>query len=293
MILTGKKILVGITGGIAAYKTCELVRELIKLGADVKVIMTKAAREFVTETTLKTLSKNQVYCEQFSIENWQPEHISLADNADLLIIAPGSANTIGKIANGICDNLLTSLVIAFKKPIIIAPAMNCNMWNNYFVQKNLTVLENIGFHIIQPEVGELACGYEGAGRMANIQKIINKAIELLEKKTFLKGKKIVVTAGGTRENIDPVRYIGNHSSGKMGIALADAAFESGAEVSLISTVNINIKKFYKVIYVESAQDMLNATKDEFINADILIMAAAVADYKPKCKAEHKIKKKIS
>ncbi|OGI21821.1 MAG: hypothetical protein A2287_03885 [Candidatus Melainabacteria bacterium RIFOXYA12_FULL_32_12] len=291
MKLANKKILVGITGGIAAYKTCELIRQLIKSGAQVRAVVTPAAKEFVTETTLRTLTKNQVYCEQFQVENWQPEHVNLADSSDLFIIAPASANTIGKIANGICDNLLTSLSTAFRKPVILAPAMNCNMWENQFVQKNITILEKAGFYIVPPEKGDLACGYQGIGRMADIQKIIDKAIEVIEQESFLKGKKIVITAGGTKENIDPVRYIGNYSSGKMGIAIADAAHQFGAEVSLISTVKI--EKPYKVVHVKSALDMLKATKEEFSNSDALIMAAAVADYRPESTANQKIKKSAS
>ncbi|HBH18420.1 MAG TPA: bifunctional phosphopantothenoylcysteine decarboxylase/phosphopantothenate--cysteine ligase CoaBC, partial [Cyanobacteria bacterium UBA9579] len=238
MVLANKKILVGITGGIAAYKTCELIRMLVKSGAEVKAVITPAAREFVTETTLRTLTKNQVYCEQFQVENWQPEHISLADSSDLFIIAPASANTIGKIANGICDNLLTSLIVAFRKPVILAPAMNCNMWENQFLQKNVVALESAGFYIVPPEKGDLACGYQGIGRMADIQQIFSKAVEVLEQGEFLAGKKIVVTAGGTKENIDPVRYVGNYSSGKMGIAIADAAHQFGAEVRLVSTIKV-------------------------------------------------------
>jgi len=291
MTLSGKRILIGITGGIAAYKTCELIRLFIKAGAEVKAVMTPAAREFVTETTIRTLTRNQVYMEQFQVENWQPEHISLADSSDLFIIAPASANTIGKIVNGICDNLLTSLITAFKKPVILAPAMNCNMWENQFVQKNVASLKKTGFYIVSPESGELACGYEGAGRMASVEKIFDLAEEILHLEPNLKGKKIVITAGGTREPIDPVRFIGNHSSGKMGIALADAAFESGAEVSLISTLAVN--KPYKVSKVDTALEMLAITKEEFIKSDILIMVAAVADYRPKTTAKQKIKKENS
>ncbi|MDD3012893.1 MAG: bifunctional phosphopantothenoylcysteine decarboxylase/phosphopantothenate--cysteine ligase CoaBC [Candidatus Gastranaerophilales bacterium] len=291
MVLSGKKILVGITGGIAAYKTCELIRLLIKAGAEVKAVMTPSAKEFVTETTIRTLTRNQVYIEQFPVRNWQPEHISLADSSDLFIIAPASANTIGKIANGICDNLLTSLVTAFKKPVILAPAMNCNMWESHFVQKNVAALKKAGFCIVPPESGELACGYEGTGRMASVDKIFNFVEEALHLEPNLKGKKIIITAGGTKEPIDPVRFIGNRSSGKMGIALADAAFESGAEVSLITTVDIN--KAYKVTKVDTALEMLEATKKGFVESDILIMVAAVADYRPKTVAEQKIKKENS
>jgi len=288
MDLSGKKILVGITGGIAAYKTCELIRLLIKAGAEVKTVVTPAAKEFVTETTLRTLTRNQVYMEQFQAENWKPEHISLADSSDLFIIAPASANTIGKIANGICDNLLTSLVTAFKKPVILAPAMNCNMWENKFVQENIAILKKAGFHIVPPESGELACGYEGIGRMSSVEKIFACAEEILYTEPVLKGKKIVVTAGGTKEPVDPVRYIGNYSSGKMGIAIADAAYEYGAEVSLVSTVPAD--KPYKVSKVNTALEMLEAVKKEFLKSDILVMAAAVADYRSKTAAEQKIKK---
>lgn len=291
MTLTNKKILIGITGGIAAYKTCELIRLLIKQNADVKAILTPSAKEFITETTLRTLTKNQVYCEQFQVENWQPEHISLADSADLFIIAPASANTIGKMANGICDNLLASMITAFKNAIIVAPAMNCNMWQNQFVQKNIAALEKAGFYIIPPEEGDLACGYQGIGRMAKPEKILEKTVEIFKNKSFLSGKKIVITAGGTKEPIDPVRYIGNHSSGKMGIALADAAYEFGAETSLISTVNV--ERPYKIIHVNTALDMLEATRHEFLSADCLIMAAAVADFRPVNMMNQKIKKNNS
>lgn len=288
MVLSGKKILVGITGGIAAYKTCDLIRRLVKLNADVRAVITPAAREFVTETTLRTLSKNPVYCEQFDVPEWKPEHISLADSADLFVIAPASANTIGKIANGLCDNLLTSLVAAFNKPIIIAPAMNCNMWNNPFVQENIARLEKTGFHIIPPEAGELACGYEGIGRLADVDKILEKILEIISEERFLQGKKIVITAGGTKELIDPVRFIGNHSSGKMGIAIADAAFAFGADVTLVSTVATN--KPYKTVTLSTANEMLEAVKNKFSQADALIMAAAVADFKVKNTSEQKIKK---
>ncbi len=288
MTLSGKKILIGITGGIAAYKICELIRSLKKLNADVKVVLTPAAKEFVTETTLRTLTQNQVYCEQFNVEDWKPEHISLADDSDLFIIAPASANTIGKIANGICDNLLTSLVLAFRKSVILAPAMNCNMWENTALQKNLTYLKSSGFKIIEPEKGFLACGYEGKGRMAEPEVIKEKVIEFFSHKQFLAGQKIVVTAGGTKENIDPVRYIGNYSSGRMGIAIADAAFALGADVILVSSVYV--EKPYNIVVAESAEEMFKETKKAFEKADSLIMAAAVADYKPEKIQDQKIKK---
>lgn len=290
-MLSGKKVLIGITGGIAAYKIPELVRLFKKSSAEVTVVLTPSAKEFVTETTLSTLSQNKVYCEQFNIEEWKPDHISLADSADVFVIAPASANTIGKIANGICDNLLTSLICAFKKPVIVAPAMNCNMWENKFVQENILKLSQTGFNFVEPEEGFLACGYEGKGRMASIQAIFDKTSEALKSEQFLKNKKILITAGGTKEELDPVRYIGNYSSGKMGIALADKAFEAGAEVELITTVAV--KRPYKVSNVTSAQEMLNAVENSFDNSDALIMAAAVADYRPKNRSEQKIKKNIT
>lgn len=288
MILQYKNILIGITGGIAAYKICDLIRLLKKQGANVKVVMTPAAQEFVTETTLATLTQNPVYIDQFDVLDWRPEHISLADSSDLFIIAPASANTIGKLANGICDNLLTSLAIAFKKPIIIAPAMNSNMWDNQFVQKNLAKLERANFKIIEPETGFLACGYEGKGRMAHVQTIFEEVVDTIGDEPFLQDQHIIVTAGGTREDIDPVRYIGNYSSGKMGIAIADSAHQYGANVTLVSTVKVH--KPYDVCYVKSAEEMLEVTKHEFERADALIMAAAVADYRIKQPSEQKIKK---
>ncbi len=288
MELKNKKILIGITGGIAAYKTCELIRLLIKAGAEVKAVMTPNAKNFVTETTLSTLTKNPVYIDQFSKFEWKPDHISLSDEADLFVIVPASANTIGKIANGICDNLLTSLITAFDKPILLTPAMNCKMWNNSFVQENISKLKKNGYHFVYPEEGELACGYEGAGRLAGIDKIFNKIKELFTEENILKGKKILVTAGGTKEPIDPVRFIGNRSSGKMGTALADAAYEFGAEVTLVST--FKTEKPYKVVEVQSAQEMLDKVIKETPANDMLIMAAAVADFRTKETAENKIKK---
>lgn len=289
--LAGRKILIGITGGIAAYKACDLIRLFVKAGADIKAILTPNALNFVTETTLRTLTKNPVYIGQFDEFEWKPEHISLADEADLLIIAPASANTIGKIASGICDNLLTSITAAFKKPVIVAPAMNCNMWANPFVQENVKRLENTGYHILYPEEGELACGYSGAGRLTGIDVIFDKTCELLDNSGFLKGKKIIITAGGTKEPIDPVRYIGNRSSGKMGIAIADAAYKYGANVCLVAT--FDVKKPYPTVKAPTASEMLDVLNKEFPNYDALIMAAAVADYRAKEVASNKIKKQSS
>ena len=285
-MLSGKNILIGITGGIAAYKICELIRMFKRQNANVRVVCTPNALNFVTRLTLQNLSQNEVAVQEFEVDNFKPEHISYADEADIMIIAPATANTISKIATGICDNLLTSVVCAFKKPVIIAPAMNCNMWDNPVIQENLKKLSTLGYKILEPESGFLACGYEGKGRLCSLEKILEEAAAILNS-TGTK-KKYVITAGGTVEDIDPVRYISNYSSGKMGIALADEAFFQGNDVVLISTVEVN--RPYKIIKVKSAQDMQNAVNEEFETADYIIMAAAVADYRVKNKSEQKMKK---
>ena len=287
-MLSGKTILIGITGGIAAYKICELIRMFKRQNANVRVICTPNALNFVTKLTLQNLSQNEVGVEEFEIPDFKPEHISYADEADIMLIAPATANTIGKIANGICDNLLTSIVCAFKKPIILAPAMNCNMWENPIVQENIKKLQNNGFEIVEPETGFLACGYNGTGRLAALEKIFDKTVEVLQSKKKLTGKKIIITAGGTIEDIDPVRYISNYSSGKMGLALADEAFQQGAETILITTKDVT--RPYKTVKVKSATDMQKAVEADFEKADCVIMAAAVADYRVKNRAEHKMKK---
>lgn len=290
MSLDNKNILIGITGGIAAYKICELIRMFKKHNANVKVVATKNALEFVTPLTLETLSQEPVYTKQFETEEKKPEHIALCDWADIFLIAPASANTISKIANGICDNLLTSLACAFQKQIIFAPAMNTGMWNNKAVQKNIETLKKYGAKFIEPEEGYLACGTNGQGRLADINKIFDTVEKTFLKNEFLKGKKVVVTAGGTKENFDPVRYIGNYSSGKMGTAIADKAFEAGADVTLIKSNFTLNNRGYKTVDVVSAKEMLNAVQNEFSAADILIMTAAVADYRPETTAGSKIKK---
>lgn len=287
-MLTGKKVLIGITGAIAAYKTLELIRLFKKNNADVKVVVTPNALNFVTKTTIESLSQNPVNIEQFDIKEYKPEHIALTDEADIFVIAPISANTISKITHGVCDNLLTSVFCAFKKPVLIAPCMNTNMWENPAIQENLKILKQRGITIIEPETGFLACGCEGKGRLSDINIIFDAAKKILLPKQILKGKKIIITAGGTKENIDAVRYIGNYSSGKMGIALADSAFKLGAEVVLISTVET--KKQYKIINVQTADEMYDAVKNEFSNAYSLIMAAAVSDYRVKNRQTQKIKK---
>lgn len=283
-----KNILIGITSSIAAYKIPELIRMFKKANYDVKVVMTPEAKNFVTPLTLETLSSNRVYEQQFCPRD-NTQHISLCSWADAFIIAPLSANTLSKIANGICDNLLSSVFCAYigeKKPIILAPAMNCGMWENPFVQKNLETLKNAGCKILEPEYGFLACGTENKGRLCELKKIF----EAIECKKPLKGKKIIITSGGTREAIDPVRFISNASSGKMGRALADCAHELGARVVLISTQEL--QKPYKVVIAQDTISMLNAARKEFIenNADYLIMAAAVSDYRVKNYSNTKISK---
>lgn len=281
-------VLIGITGGIAAYKICELIRMFKKNNYNVKVVVTPNALNFVTELTLATLSDNKVYSDNFDIKEYKPEHISLCDEADIMVIAPASANTISKLANGICDNLLTSVACAFNKPIVIAPAMNTNMWNNNFVQENLSKLKASGYYITEPESGFLACGTTGEGRLCSLDTIYNKTLEILEDNKPLKGKKLIITAGGTIEKIDPVRYISNFSSGKMGLALADNAYKMGAEVELISTFEVD--RPYVVKQVSSAEDMFAEVKNSFNSSDCTIMASAVADYKVAEYSSQKLKK---
>lgn len=286
-MLENKTILIGITGGIAAYKICNLIRLFKKAKANVKVVVTQNAFNFVTKTTLQTLSGGEVYSDNSEINDYRPEHIALTDS-DIFVIAPATANTISKIANGICDNLLLSTACAFDKPILIVPAMNTGMWENPFVQDNVLKLKKHGYNIIEPNDGFLACGTNGKGRMAEIEDIFDKTEEILSGKEVLKGKKILITAGGTREKIDPVRYITNCSSGKMGIALADCAYDMGAEVTLVSTFSVN--KPYINIVAETASDMEKTVKSEICKQDCLIMAAAVSDYRVKDYSEQKIKK---
>ena len=287
-MLENKTILVGITGGIAAYKICSLIRMYKKARANVRVVLSPSALNFVTKLTLQTLSNNEVYVENFEIEEYKPGHISLCDEADIFVIAPATANTISKIANGICDNLLLSTACAFKKPFLLAPAMNTGMWENDFVQENIKKLKSKGYHILDPESGFLACGTNGRGRMVEVEDIFEKTVDILAQKQVLKNKKILITAGGTKEKIDPVRYITNCSSGKMGIALADSAFGMGADVTLVSTFKVD--KPYKNIVTESAQEMEKAVKSNLQEQDCVIMAAAVADYRIKEYSEQKMKK---
>ena len=288
--LQGKNIVLGVTGCIAAYKTAELIRLFVKAGANVHVIMTQSATKFITPLTLSTLSKNKVHTDMFcKPEEFSIDHISLADKADLVLIAPATANIIAKIANGIADDLLSTTVMAAKSPIFIAPAMNSNMWSNLIVQKNIEILKGLGYRFINPEDGELACGYEGAGRLRQVNEIVEHVESVFSSDKLLIGKKILVTVGPTREYIDPVRFITNKSSGKMGLAIAKQAVKAGADVTIISSVPIDSINA-NIIYVETANQMLESLNNHFEVSDVLIMTAAVADYTVKSYSDRKIKK---
>ena len=284
-MLENKNILIGITGGIAAYKICELIRMYRKARANVRVVLTPNALNFVTKLTLQTLSNNEVYVDNFEIDEYKPEHIALTE-ADIFVIAPASANTISKLANGMCDNLLLSTACAFNKPFLIVPAMNTNMWENPFIQENLLKLKQNGYHILEPDEGYLACGTNGKGRMREVEEIFEATDNILTSK--LSGKKILITAGGTKEKIDPVRFITNASSFKMGLALADYSHQMGAKVTLIST--FNAQRNYKNIVTETASDMEKVVKENLQAQDCVIMSAAVSDYRVKNYSEQKIKK---
>lgn len=294
--LKDKNILLGLTGSIACYKTCELLRMLTKAGANVKTILSPCAPEFIGIKTLETLSNSPVYTNTFAPKQ-TTEHISLADWADLFVIAPITANTISKFASGIADNLITSIFNAYlgsKKPVIIAPAMNTGMLKNPFVQKNIKALQNEGVKTVQTETGLLACGYEGDGKMASVDKIFDSILETLCPAGVLNNstskKKILVTTGGTKEQIDPVRFISNESSGRMGLCLADCAHSMGYSVELISTVDFKKPLPYKITIVSSTLNMFDVVKEKFKTADYLIMAAAVSDYRVKNPAVQKISK---
>lgn len=289
--ISGKKILLGITGGIAAYKSAELLRLLVKAGADVKVVMTKSAAEFVAPLTFQTLSGKPVMTDLFSAEvDSGLDHIRFTDEADLFIVAPATANSIGKITGGIGDDALSTLALAFDGPFLIAPAMNAKMYRNPFVQENLEKLKKHGYKIVGPESGDLACSYQDVGRMSQPSDILEAAISALTEKT-LAGKKILITAGPTQEAIDPVRFIGNRSSGKMGYALATEALRRGADVTLISgPVAISPPTEATFIKTKSAKDMSRAVNENMAGTDIMFMVAAVADFSPVEASDRKIKK---
>jgi phosphopantothenoylcysteine decarboxylase/phosphopantothenate--cysteine ligase len=291
-MLENKKIILGVCGGIAAYKAIELLRLLTKGGGDVHVIMTRAAREFVTPLTFQTLSANPVHTELFSLISEQEiGHISLADRADLFIIAPATANIIGKIAAGIADDILTTTVMATKAPVLFAPAMNVNMFTNPIYQENEAKLRRLGYLFEDPVSGALACGWQGDGKLASPEAIFEGAVAALTEKD-LAGRTVLITAGPTREELDPVRYISNHSSGKMGFALARAARRRGAKVLLVSGPTALAKpNGVRVIHVTSAVEMLNEVMEQASGCDVIIKAAAVADYRPLVRKSIKIKKK--
>lgn len=292
-MLKDKTVVLGVSGGIAVYKACDLVSKLKKAGINVHVIMTKSATEFVAPLTFQTLSQNYVVEDMFeSPKTWDVEHISLAKKADLFVLAPATANVIGKVANGISDDMLTTTVMATKAKVLVAPAMNTNMYENPIVQRNIQILKDLNYEFVEPESGRLACGDVGSGKLASVDTIFEKIISLLNVEQDLKGTSIIVTAGPTVESIDPVRYITNRSTGKMGYSIAKKAIERGADVTLISgPTNIlppqNLKKFIKT---ESAEDMYNAVLENIKDNQVVIKSAAVADYKPKGYSDKKIKK---
>ncbi len=298
--LTGRTVIVGITGSIAAYKMADLVSTLVKKGVDTYVIMTKNATNFIHPITFETLTNHKCLVDTFDRNfNYNIEHVSLATKADCVLIAPASANVIGKLAGGIADDMLTTTVMACRCPKLIAPAMNTGMYENPILQDNLDKLRRFGYEVIEPDAGHLACGVEGKGRLPGIETLLEHVYYELEFKTDdngdkikdLEGKKILVTAGPTREHIDPVRYITNHSTGKMGYSIAINAMRRGAKVTLISgTEDLPDPIRMNVIHIESAGDMLEAVQKNYADQDIIIKAAAVADYTPTETCDHKIKK---
>lgn len=293
ILFQNKKITLFVTGSIAVYKSLILTRLLVKNNNDVQVVMTEAAQKFVTPLAFQTLSKHRVVTDDFSSDDPKSiPHVKLADETDLAIVAPATANTIAKMADGIADNVVNATLLATTSPIFVIPAMNNHMFNNFATQNNLTRLASAGIHVMTPETGFLAEGYSGQGRMPEPETILNWVMSSYQPvPTALTGKKVVVTAGGTREPLDPVRYLTNHSSGKMGYAIAHAAQLAGAEVTLISAnSSLQIPNHVRLIKVETAADMLTAVQKAFQSADVLIMSAAIADFRPAHVADRKIKK---
>src|SRR5512134_4149057 len=290
-IFSGKEVLLGVTGGIAAYKACEIVRELRKDQANVHVILTASGAQFITPLTLQTLSKNPVVSDLFNlISESEIGHISLAQRANLLLIAPATANILGKIRNGIADDMLSTVVMATAAPVLIAPAMNTQMYASAAVQENLSVLRARGVHFVEPDEGELACGTVGPGRLADVGKILEMARILLSEKP-LEGKKVVVSAGTTAEHLDPVRFLSNRASGKMGYAMARAARRLGASVTLVSgPTALPAPPFVETVGVRTAGEMLAAVGKAASDADAVVMCAAVADFRPESPRSAKIKK---
>ena len=291
-MLTGKTIVLGVTGSIAAYKTANLASMLVKLGADVHVIMTQNATKFITPMTFETLTDNKCIADTFDRNfSFDVKHVSLAKKGDLFMVAPCTANVIGKLAAGICDDMLTTTLLATKAPIILAPAMNTGMWENAILQDNIQRLQRYGYHFVEPAVGRLACGDVGSGKMPAEELLLEHILLHVAKEKDLEGRRILITAGPTQESIDPVRYITNHSSGKMGYALAKMAALRGAEVTLVSGP-VSIKPFagVDVVAVKSALDMFEAVTSRSVAQDILILCSAVADYTPATYSEQKVKK---
>lgn len=293
-MLSDKKIIIGVTGGIAAYKIAALTRLLVREGAQVRIIMTPAARDFITPLTLATLSKNEVLSDFFQGKNGQwHNHVELGLWADALIIAPATANTIAKMAHGECDNLLLAVYLSARCPVFFAPAMDLDMLRHPATRNNISLLQGYGNHLVEPGVGELASGLQGPGRMAEPEEILHQVRDFFEDGRKLAGKRALVTAGPTYEPIDPVRFIGNHSSGKMGFAIAEALAAFGADVNLVSgpTAQRAHHPRIRVENVTTARQMLDACNAQFDTSDITVLSAAVADYRPTEKAPQKIKKK--
>jgi phosphopantothenoylcysteine decarboxylase/phosphopantothenate--cysteine ligase len=291
-VLKGKHIIAGISGGIAAYKAAVLVRTLVKSGAEVRVIMTPMAKHFITPLTMATLSGHPVYTDFYNPENgdWN-NHVRLGLWADACLVAPATANTLAKMAHGIADNLLLTTCLSMRCPVVAAPAMDMDMWAHPATRSNLQTLQKHGVHIIEPPAGELASGLEGKGRMEEPERIVAFVEQLFVKKKSLAGKTILVTAGPTYEAIDPVRFIGNHSSGKMGYALAESLANRGAQVLLVSgPVALPAPHGVELLRVTAAEEMYAAVIEHFANADAAILCAAVADYTPAQKSAHKIKR---
>ncbi|ADI01636.1 MAG TPA: bifunctional phosphopantothenoylcysteine decarboxylase/phosphopantothenate--cysteine ligase CoaBC [Syntrophothermus lipocalidus] len=287
-----KTVGIGVSGGIAAYKTADLVSRLAKAGADVHVIMTRNATRFVTPLTFRTLSGNPVLVDSFEENNrWKVQHIGVAEEIDVLVICPATANIIGKMAHGLADDLLSTVVLATRAPILVVPAMNTNMYANRIVQDNLQRLREYGFHVLEPEEGELACGAKGKGRLPDIEGIYHKIMSLLNPRLDFAGKTVLVTSGPTREAIDPVRFISNRSTGKMGHALARAALARGAKVILVSgPTDLPVPLGVEYVPVTSAEEMYRRVRDYYRDCDVVIGAAAVADYRPRQFSQQKLKK---
>ena len=292
MDLTGREIVLGVTGGIAAYKSAEIVSRLRHSGANVHVIMTRNATEFIAPLTFQTLSANQVVTDTFEApEYWNVEHVALAKLADIFVVAPATANILAKMASGIADDMLSTTLLATKAQILVAPAMNTGMWTAPATQNNVKVLKERGVLMIGPESGMLACGDEGAGRMSEPEMIVEEICRILSRKQDYAGKKVLITAGATRERLDPVRFITNDSSGKMGFAIAEAARDRGAEVTVIrGSVTAEIPAGIRMIRIESARELYDAMMQKAPEQDVIIQAAAVSDYRPAEQKDRKIKK---